>query len=229
MGLFGKIFKSNKKTVQQRIIEEFYADYPEIPFISEEREEEWIERAKTFPKQNIVQKAMMKRYADGLLAGHIYMLYWLGKYTNKKVPVYFEYKYGIDFEKEKIFLFENGFLNAESKPTEKGEKAIKKYYKIIENHAPAKPDCMVEGISKQILLQRDNIVKNGFNEYTYHALSDACDKCKKLNGKHFKISMLEIGVNAPPMHEGCRCSISAYENYEEYERWLNDLSKGKRR
>lgn len=229
MGLFGKIFKLNKKTVQQRIIEEFYADYPEIPFISEEREEEWIERAKTFPKQNIVQKAMMKRYADGLLAGHIYMLYWLGKYTKKKVPVYFEYKYGIDFEKEKIFLFENGFLNAEDKPTEKGEKAIKKHYKIIENHAPAKPDCTVEGISKQILLQRDSIVKNGFSEYTYHASSDACDKCKQLNGKHFKISMLEIGVNAPPMHEGCGCSISAYENYEEYERWLNDLSKGKRR
>lgn len=47
----------------------------------------------------------MTPYSDGLLPGHIYMLYWLKKYKNKRVPAYFEYRYGIDFEKEKSFFF----------------------------------------------------------------------------------------------------------------------------
>lgn len=47
---------------------------------------------------------MMVRNEDGLLPGHIYMLYWLNKFTNKRIPQYFEYEYGIDFEKEVILL-----------------------------------------------------------------------------------------------------------------------------
>jgi hypothetical protein len=92
--------------------------------------------------------------------------------------------------------------------------------------AKPKPDTSIEGISKLTLAQRDSMRKNGFKEYEFIANSGCCEVCAELNGKHFKISALKIGVNAPPMHEGCRCSIAAWEDSEEYEAWLDFISKG---
>ena len=204
----------------KQIISRFYANYPEIPYISNNRPKDWIERAETFPKQCIIPKSTMQRFSDNLLPGHIYMLYWLKKYTNKKVPSYFEYKYGIDFEKEKLFLLENKYIDDINKPTEKGEKAITEHYTVIKNHSQ-KADNSIEGISKQIIAQRDSLRRNGFKEYEFIANSDCCEICGALNGKHFRISALKIGVNAPPMHEGCTCSICAYEDNTKYEAWLN--------
>lgn len=75
-------------TYCQKIYKRFYKDYPEKPFISQDRElnTDWIEQAEMFPEQSIIPKSMMYRYPDGLLPGHVYMLYWLNKYNNKKVP-----------------------------------------------------------------------------------------------------------------------------------------------
>lgn len=213
-----KVETPKQSRTVKRIIDRFYSDYPVTPFISNDRPKDWIERAETFPVQSIIPKSIMTRYADGLLPGHIYMLYWLKKYTNKKVPVYFEYKYGVDFEKEKIYLCENGYLNDTNKPTEKGEEAISRHYEVIENHTPPKPDA-----TTQILAQRDSMIKNGVDEYVFIANSGCCEICGRLNGKHFPISKFEIGVTAPPMHEGCRCSIAAYSDREEYEKWLNSF------
>lgn len=92
--------------------------------------------------------------------------------------------------------------------------------------SPKKPDLSIEGISRQILAQRDSMIKNGFTKYEFIANSGCCDVCAKLNGKHFAISKMKIGVNAPPMHEGCRCSIAAYQSNAEYEAWLRHLEKG---
>lgn len=86
-----------------------------------------------------------------------------------------------------------------------------------------KPDRSIEGISKQILAQRDSIKKNGFKEYEFIANSDCCEICAALNGNHFRLSALKIGVNAPPMHEGCSCSICAYEDEEAYNEWLSKI------
>lgn len=220
-----KLKKETQKQsrIAKQIIKLYYADYPETPYISNERKADWLEKAQIFPKQSIIPKSIMNRFSDGLLPGHIYMLYWLKKHTNKIVPSYFEFKYGIDFEKEKSFLYSGGYLDIDNKPTEKGEAAIKKHYSIIEKHTPPKPDHSIEGISKQILLQRDSMLKNGFKEYTFIANSSCCDICAKLNDKHFKVKDLKIGVNAPPMHEKCSCSIAAYEDSKEYEEWLNNL------
>lgn len=211
MGFFN-LFMKKQGTTAEQIIKMFYFDYPEPPYISNNREKTWIERAEIFPEQSIIPKEMMMRFENGLLPGHIYMLYWLKRYTNKRVPVYFEYKYGVDFEKEKLFLKNNGFLNDSDKPTEKGEKAISDYYYIVEAHTPPKTDRSVEGISKQILEQRDSFRRNGFKEYTFIANSGCCAECQRLHNKHFPISKLKIGVNAPPLHEGCRCSIAAYSD-----------------
>lgn len=89
--------------------------------------------------------------------------------------------------------------------------------------AASKTDTSLAGISKQILAQRASMRKNGFKEYEFIANKKCCEKCAALNGKHFLLSDLKIGVNAPPMHEGCSCSIAAYEDSADYEAWLNSL------
>lgn len=86
-----------------------------------------------------------------------------------------------------------------------------------------KASIATDSASKQILLQRDSFKRNGFKEYEFIANSGCCEICAQLNGKHFPVSQLKIGVNAPPMHEGCRCSIAAYSDRGEYENWLNSL------
>lgn len=45
--------------------------------------------------------------------------------------------------------------------------------------------------------------------YEFFADTDeqTCDKCAALDGKKIKIINAKIGVNAPPMHNGCRCCI----------------------
>lgn len=88
---------------------------------------------------------------------------------------------------------------------------------------PTRKPLSIEDISKQILAQRDSLRRNGFKKYTIIANSGCCEICAELNGKHFLLSQFKIGVNAPPMHEGCKCSIAAYEDEEEYQKWLNSF------
>lgn len=74
--------------------------------------------------------------------------------------------------------------------------------------------------------QKQSFERNGFEEYTFLALGTACPICRVLDGKHFKVSKMMSGTNAPPMHPNCRCSVAAYEDSEDYEEWLDYLSKG---
>ena len=55
----------------------FYKGYPEMPFISQDRElnTNWIKQSQMFGVTPT--KEMMTRYSDGLLPGHVYMLYWI--------------------------------------------------------------------------------------------------------------------------------------------------------
>ena len=69
--------------------------------------------------------------------------------------------------------------------------------------------------------QMKSFKKNGFGQYTFHALGNACDLCKELDGKHFDVEEGESGKNMPPMHPHCRCSTSAYMDDEDYESWLD--------
>ena len=74
--------------------------------------------------------------------------------------------------------------------------------------------------------QKQSFERNGFAEYEFIALGDACPICKALDGKHFKVAKMMPGMNAPPMHPRCRCSVSAYEDSDEYEAWLDFLDRG---
>lgn len=86
---------------------------------------------------------------------------------------------------------------------------------------------MITELSRvQAEAQKQSFERNGFEEYTFLALGNACPICKGLDGKHFKVAKMMPGTNAHPMHPRCRCSISAYEDSEDYEAWLDFLDKG---
>lgn len=67
---------------------------------------------------------------------------------------------------------------------------------------------------------KDSAEQSGFDEYVYIAEPSACDKCKPLDDKVFKIKDMEIGINMYPMHPNCRCSTSNYMSREAFEKDL---------
>lgn len=54
----------------------------------------------------------------------------------------------------------------------------------------------------------------------------ACPICKELNNKVFKVSEAEVGLNAPPIHPNCFCTIAEYKDETEYNEWLTWLENG---
>lgn len=217
MGLFGFFKKKRNEPI-------YYREHTERPYISPDRNmKDWNERVSMFPNAAVV-KEMLIRNENGLLPGHIYMMYWLNKYTNKRVPAYFEYKYGINFEDEVLFLKENYLLNNDTKPTNSGLELIDKYHKIIDNHQKANKkktdDEIYNDAIKSTLEQKTSLEMQGFEQYTYLANHNSFSICKELDDQVFDISGLEIGVNAPPMHKKCRCSISSYMDREAFEKDL---------
>lgn len=50
----------------------------------------------------------------------------------------------------------------------------------------------------------------GIKYYSLLAIRDSektCGDCKELDGKIYKLSERKIGVNYPPIHPNCRCSV----------------------
>lgn len=47
----------------------------------------------------------------------------------------------------------------------------------------------------------------GIQEYTF--LGGGCDICMELNGQSFSLDEAEPGLNLPPMHPNCKCTIKA--------------------
>lgn len=126
------------KSYRKEIIQKYYSDYLYDPFISEDREQNstWLKQVAMFPDQSLVKREMMTRFKDGFLPGHVYMLYWLDKYPYgyRRIPSYFEYKYGIGFVKELKLLQRYGYVDDKGKPTDKGIEKLKEHYEVVENH-----------------------------------------------------------------------------------------------
>ena len=74
--------------------------------------------------------------------------------------------------------------------------------------------------------QKQSFIRNGFDHYEFLANMGCCPVCSALNGKHFPVSKMMPGENAPPMHPNCRCSTAAWEDDDEYEEWLDYLESG---
>ncbi|MDO4803875.1 MAG: minor capsid protein [Lachnospiraceae bacterium] len=80
----------------------------------------------------------------------------------------------------------------------------------------------------QTSVQKESFERNGFKEYTFITTGDerVCEDCDALNGQHFKVSEMQPGENAPPMHPSCRCSTAAYMDSDKYKRWIEALANG---
>lgn len=78
----------------------------------------------------------------------------------------------------------------------------------------------------QIDAQKKSFEENGFEHYEFIANANCCDSCQRLNGKHFEVKKMTPGENAAPLHPNCRCSVAAWEDSEDYDAWLDYLSKG---
>lgn len=74
--------------------------------------------------------------------------------------------------------------------------------------------------------QKQSFERNGYTQYEFIALGNACDICKAIDGKHYDVTKMVPGENASPMHPNCRCSVSAWEDSSDYEEWLNFLDNG---
>lgn len=90
-----------------------YKDYPEQPYISPDRDlEAWEKNPELFP-YGIVEKKQMQRLPEGILPGHIIMLWRIhfNNFTNKTfIPQYFEYRYGVDSEECIQTLINRGYV-----------------------------------------------------------------------------------------------------------------------
>lgn len=69
----------------------------------------------------------------------------------------------------------------------------------------------------QTAVQVDFMKEHSITQYKFIAEPTACAKCKPLNGKVFELSKLQIGLNASPIHNMCRCSVTPYIDREEFE------------
>lgn len=75
--------------------------------------------------------------------------------------------------------------------------------------------------------QKESYKDENIEEYEYIAcgLADCCDICRALDGKHFKLSKMVPGENAPPMHPNCHCSTGPYLDFNGYDEWLDSYNQ----
>lgn len=66
----------------------------------------------------------------------------------------------------------------------------------------------------QMSIQQKSYLENDIDEFEFVAEPSACGLCKPLDGKTFKVSKMESGLNAAPMHPNCRCSTVPYMDRE---------------
>lgn len=128
-----------------------YQDYAEVPYISPERDlEKWVTGV-SIGSEKLVPKRNMIRYDEGLLPGHLILLWRInfGTFTNTSgCPKYFEYDYGINGAQALDEIQEKGYANelsaSDSLPYLNAAqlKAILKQYEIVGYSKLKKPELM---------------------------------------------------------------------------------------
>lgn len=90
----------------------------------------------------------------------------------------------------------------------------------------AKRLAVTEGARVATEAERQSYIANGYDEYEFIAEPSACDLCKPLDGKIFKVKDMEPGRNAAPMHPHCHCSTAAkFSEDDDYERLIQESWK----
>lgn len=77
----------------------------------------------------------------------------------------------------------------------------------------------------QISIQQKSYLENDIDEFEFVAEPSACGLCRPLDGKTFKVSKMEPGLNAAPIHPNCRCSTVPSVDREVLERRLAEIDK----
>lgn len=64
---------------------------------------------------------------------------------------------------------------------------------------------------------------NGVTEYKFIVANgvNPCEECLALDGQVFKLSEMNVGHNAPPVHPSCHCCTAPYVDEAKWQRWLN--------
>ena len=80
----------------------------------------------------------------------------------------------------------------------------------------------------QTAVQKESFERNGYKEYMFitSGNDNVCPDCQALHGQHFKVSEMQPGENAPPMHPRCHCSVASYMDSDKYKRWIDALARG---
>lgn len=99
---------------------------------------------------------------------------------------------------------------------------IKKEFDVSAHEA--KRLAVTEGARIATEAERQSYIANGYDEYEFIAEPKACDICKPLDGKIFKVADMLPGENAAPMHPHCRCATAAHlsESKNEYEKLIQE-------
>ncbi|PHV58238.1 phage head morphogenesis protein [Streptococcus macedonicus] len=99
---------------------------------------------------------------------------------------------------------------------------IRKEFRV--SVSEAKRLAVTEGARVATEAQRQSYKSNGYDEYEFIAEPTACDICKALNNKIFKVKDMEPGENAAPIHPHCHCSTAAHFSMsdDEYEKLIQD-------
>lgn len=81
--------------------------------------------------------------------------------------------------------------------------------------------------------QKQSFIRNGFTHYEFIVNGGCCAICRDVANRDvgygkgvFLVKDMMPGDNASPVHPHCRCSCAAYEDSEEYEKWLDYLEDG---
>lgn len=72
---------------------------------------------------------------------------------------------------------------------------------------------------------KETFKANDYGQYIFLPHDDACTVCLGIRDEVYNVADMEIGVNAPPMHPNCRCSIAAYMDRAEFDKWLDNINK----
>lgn len=64
---------------------------------------------------------------------------------------------------------------------------------------------------------------NGVTEYKFMVANgvNPCDECLSMDGQVFKLSEMDVGKNAPPIHPSCHCCTAPYVDETKWQRWLD--------
>lgn len=68
---------------------------------------------------------------------------------------------------------------------------------------------------------------NGVTEYKFMVANgvNPCDECLSMDGQVFKLSDMNVGKNAPPIHPQCHCCTAPYVDETKWQRWLDSGMK----